>query len=129
MGLRSYVGALFVLNPIAQQNIPQVQDLAKGVLDFIRNLAVVGVMLFFAEHSKSRLLMGVTTLGFVAIAGYLSATLLRHHFNPFSFVQRQFLREGLNAFANLFFVCGITIGVFFGIRHVIEEIARSQGFR
>jgi hypothetical protein len=85
--IRAYFRSIFTYNAQKQQKLEPFQDAAKTTLDFIRNLAVIGVFLFFFEKTQSKLLNMIVFLGFTALTCQVAITLLRYDFNPFSFVQ------------------------------------------
>jgi hypothetical protein len=126
MGLPSYSGGLFKFNQTAHTGSPKLQGFTKNALDLIRNLAGVVVLLCLADISGSKLLIFVAQIGLFLVSTHLGFLLLRHDFNPFSFIRRNLFREGLNVLATIIFTLFVFLALYQLVGTLVAEISHAQ---
>jgi hypothetical protein len=129
MNLRSYFNGLFTLNPQATGPTRIYLDVTKAILDFIRNLIVVGILFFFEKKTKSTVIAWVAGIAFCAMMLQLWVLPLRYNFKPFHFVKDAVYRDGLNALAYIIFFAVCVFAIYQLLFTVVQELASIQGLK
>jgi hypothetical protein len=116
-------------NPFVWDQPPTVDWLhifSKSVLEFIRDLAVVGVVSYFAKRSDSQSLYVVSEIGKIALAVTVGTSLTGYKFIGWDMMKIPWLRNTLN-YAYTIWPGILTYALIsFAIGRAVEEIVSSQ---
>jgi len=104
----------------------KIRELAKWVLDFIRNVAVVGAISYFANVSESTVLRVVAWIGMGCLTAYLYSYLEQTRFNRlFPVMKYRWLAASLEFVIFLIVVGGGFMLLNVGTNIAVREIAEA----
>jgi hypothetical protein len=118
--------AAFERHPPDENFSDYFHSIAKTLLEFIRNIAVVGAIKFFATRADSLPLHVVAEIGKLAVAATVATFITRYHFTGWNMLEDAKLRRVLN------FIYSTVPGVvaYFALTKFIDvvtgEIVKSQ---
>jgi hypothetical protein len=119
-------GHAFEHNPEAQQTSDHFREFAKGILEFIRNVAVISAIKFFATRAESWALHLVGNIGMFLIAVTVATYLTRLRFIGWKALNDSRWRKvAIPLFTSVpVVVIYAILGSF--INYVVAEIVRGQ---
>jgi hypothetical protein len=126
---RGLLGDLFAAYKVDEKEIAlseKIRNFAKGVLEFIRNVGVVAAVRFVAVKADSTVLIVVADIGGMCIAATVGTYFTTRRFHGFDPVPNPALRGTLKFVFNALPGLIIFMLIAAGIRHVVDEIVRSQ---
>jgi hypothetical protein len=113
-------------HPGEEAQAKMLQAFAKGLLEFIRNLAVVSAIKFFATRADSWILHIVAEVGTFAVAATLATYITPFRFTGWNDIESTTLRSVLNSLYTM--VPGALFWLLLGqlVNAIVSEIVRSQ---
>lgn len=125
--MREYFRGLFVHDPFEAKWGKVAREFFKAVLDFIRNLAVLGLLKYLAVRTESVLLAFVADLGMATLAAYIATFVWAYDFRPFHFVTDSRKRTVLDLAVIASVFLATIVGSQLLVRYVITIISKAQG--
>jgi len=88
-GLKWYLNGTFKFEEQHPLN-EKFQKLSRGLLDFLKNIALVGALKYFAKKTDSHLLLQVSNIALLLTMVPVWMSLSRAYFNPFFWMKNLF---------------------------------------